>query len=74
MKNEKVDKNICLEIFKRSLRHTHQIEDFRGPAEKWRKYNEPDFQSFAQEHGITPKTNIAIYDNGLDNFGVNILH
>jgi len=67
------DEKICLEILKRGLRTVdYHPADFHGPAKKWPKFNEPDFQKFAAKHGIQAETDILIWDYGLDRFGVSV--
>ena len=67
-----VDKEICLEILRRGLRTHQALPSFRGPAENFEKFNDPNFQRFAKENGISPQTQIKVWEKGADAFGVSV--
>ena len=73
---QQVDKEFCLKVLERGLRPNfdYRPADFRGPAKNWSKFDESDFQEFAQEHGINAETTILIWDDGSDKYGVQIAH
>ncbi|MBI4709045.1 MAG: hypothetical protein HY764_02495 [Candidatus Portnoybacteria bacterium] len=77
-----IDKDLCLQIYKRgarphidcprilSLPETRKKEIFRGSAKNWGRFSEIDFQQFMPDKSIRPETEIAIADLGDDNFAV----
>lgn len=70
----KVDKKVCLAIFRRGLRpNLGDISDFRGKAKDWRKFEESGFQKFAEANGIAPETEVSVYSRGNDSYAVEIL-
>ncbi len=74
-KADKVDKNVCFEILKRSLRTVEYYKDikgkivFIGQAKDWQAYNkDPNYQEELRRNKIFPDTEIAIFDQGNDIF------
>jgi len=67
-----VDKDICLEILDRSLRPVYtgkinfiesELRDhviFRGPANLYDRFDDPEFQEFMAQHQIDAETRIAV--------------
>jgi hypothetical protein len=77
------NKGACLAILQRGLQRggllgemvfrdseLRKKETFRGPANKWTRYRDPEFQALLSKHKITPDTRIAIAERGPDVFVV----
>lgn len=60
-------------MLKRGLCIHHERSSFHGLARNWQKFNELAFQEFAQKHDIDAETVIAVYDEGRNVFGVQIM-
>ncbi|MCK4540589.1 hypothetical protein KAU09_05590 [Candidatus Parcubacteria bacterium] len=65
-----VDKKVCLKILDRALRVYPRPVDFKGQAKNFQKFADPDFQKFAEEHGILPKTDIEVWETRPDTFSI----
>lgn len=68
-----VNKEICLEIFKRGVRPVLETACYRGKAVGWSRFKEGSFQDFARENGVTEDTKIIVYEKSRNVFDVQIL-
>ena len=65
-----VDKEFCFKTIDRAIRVYPDPADFIGQAEDFEKFNDPNFQEFAEKHGILPKTRIKVWKRIFDTFGI----